>query len=350
MTDHTMNAVMLLGQEQLEIQQVARPVPGDGEVLVQVEVAALCGTDIKLFRRGHPKFPPPLIIGHEFAGKIVEAGPGVYGFTPGMRVTANVFGECGECFFCRSGQGNLCENLEYNFGACAEYNLVPASIVRRTLFEIPGHVSSEEAALMEPLVSVLHAAEKLAVREGERALLIGAGGPISLLFIQLLRLAGAADITAVGHSEFRLALATEAGADLVLNSREQDPEQDLMERSGGRGFDIVVECAGSAAAWQDAVRYCRRGGRVLWFGGLPGGAQVTVDAGKVHYGEVQILNSHGGTAEDARRAMDLISSGRIRTGFLVTDRMPMYRVQEAVEQMIAGSAVRIMLFPAFQPV
>ncbi len=342
-----MKAVMLLGENHLEIREIPVPVPGPGEVLVRVQAATTCGTDLKIYRRGHPKFPPPFVFGHEFGGDIVAVGEGVEGFFPGMRVTANVFGECGECFFCIKGQGNLCENLEYNFGSYAEYHLIPASIVRRNLFFIPDHLSYAEAALVEPLVCVVHAAQKIGVKPGERVLVIGAGGPISLLFIQLLQLAGAADIIAVGHSDFRLDLARSAGATRVFNSKERDPVLQLQEWTDGRGFDAVVECAGTLEAWQDAVRFCRRGGRVLWFGGLPSGTQVPVDAARVHYGEIDLYNSHGGSCEDAQRAFDLIASGQVQTKLLISDNMPMGHIEEALGKMIAGQAVKVALYPEF---
>lgn len=347
MGEDVMKAVVLLGERELEIREVPVPVPGPGEVLVRVGAATTCGTDLKIYRRGHPKFPPPFIFGHEFGGEIAAVGEGVSAFREGMRVTANVFGECGECFYCRKGQGNLCENLEYNFGAYAEYNLVPASIVRRTMFEIPEGTAYEEAAVLEPLVCVVHAAGKLALQPGERVGVIGAGGPISLLFIQMLKLAGASDIVAVGHSDFRLELAARAGATRVINSNVESPELYLDELTAGYGLDAVVECAGALEAWVDAVRYCRRGGRVLWFGGLAGGTEVPIDAARVHYGEITLLNTHGGTALDARKAFDLISEGKVSTRMLISDTMPMGRIEEALQRMIDGRAVKIALVPGF---
>ncbi len=139
--EQKMRAVVYLGPEKIELQTVPIPEPASGEILVKVRAATTCGTDVKTYRRGHPKFPPPFIFGHEFGGDVVKVGEGVEQFREGMRVTANVFAECGECFFCQRGQGNLCENLVYNFGAFAEYMIIPAPIVRRTAFEIPAHIS-----------------------------------------------------------------------------------------------------------------------------------------------------------------------------------------------------------------
>src|SRR5512137_1053099 len=180
----SMRAVVYLGPEQIEMRQVPVPEPKEGELLVRVRAATTCGTDVKTYRRGHPKFPPPFVFGHEFGGDVVKIGAGVRGFLPGTRVTANVFAECGECFFCLRGQGNLCENLVYNFGAFAEYTTIPASIVRRTAFEIPAHVTYAQAAVVEPLVTVVRGQRLIGIQPGETVAILGAGGPVGLLHQQ----------------------------------------------------------------------------------------------------------------------------------------------------------------------
>ncbi|MCP4141770.1 MAG: zinc-binding dehydrogenase [Chloroflexi bacterium] len=340
-----MKAVCLLAEQEIEIREVNVPSPGTGEVLVKVRAAITCGTDVKIYRRGHPKFPPPFVFGHEFAGDIVAVGDGVKGFEPGMRVTANVFAECGECFYCQRGQGNLCENLDYNFGSYAEYNLIPASIVKKNLFIIPDHLSYAEAAIVEPLVCVVHAANLVSVQPGEQVIVIGAGGPLSLLFIQLARLAGASSIIAVGHSDFRLSIAQQLGADIIINSKNVDAEPLIANLTKGRGADVVIECAGSSDAWEFAVSQVRKGGRVLWFGGLPGGTEVRLDAAKVHYGEITLYNAHGGTTEDAHKAFELISSGQLDVRTLITHEMPLEEIEQALQKMISGDAVKVAIIP-----
>ncbi len=198
--EEKMRAAVYLGPEKIEMRTVSIPEPAAGEILVKVRAATTCGTDVKTYRRGHPKFPPPFIFGHEFGGDIVKVGEGVEKFRVGMRVTANVFAECGECFYCKHGQGNICTNLVYNFGAFAEYMIIPEPIVRRTTFEIPSHIPYAHAALLEPLVTVVHGWHKVGIQPGETVAIIGAGGPISLMFLQLALRAGASQVIAVGHS------------------------------------------------------------------------------------------------------------------------------------------------------
>lgn len=341
-----MRAAVYLGPERVEIRRVPVPAPRTGEVLVRVRAALTCGTDVKTYRRGHPKFPPPFVFGHEFAGDVVEVGQGVAQFRAGMRVTANVFAECGTCFFCLRQQGNLCENLVYNLGAFAEYLLLPPSIVRRATFEIPPHLTYAEAALLEPLVSVVHGWHKAAIQPGERVALLGAGGPISLLHLQLALQSGAAQVIAVGHSPARLAVAAQLGATHVLNAKETDTVAAVRDLTEGYGADVVIECAGTPAAWETAVQAVRKGGRVVWFGGLPAGAQVAIDATRVHYGEIALLNLHGGTAAEAREAFELLATGRVQAAPLLTGRLGLDQVVLALQQMMSGAAVKNILDPA----
>lgn len=340
-----MRAVVYLGPEQIDLRSLPIPEPKEGELLVRVRAALTCGTDVKTYRRGHPKFPPPFVFGHEFGGDVVAVGKGVDAFREGMRVTANVFAECGECFYCQRGQGNLCVNLVYNFGAFAEYMIIPASIVRRTTFEIPAHISYAEAALLEPLVTVVHGWHKAAIQPRETVAIIGAGGPISLMFIQLALRAGAGQVIAIGHRPARLKVAEELGATHLINSKETDIAMAVRDLTHGYGADLVIECAGTKSTWEASVDAVRRGGRVLWFGGLPSGTKVEVDAVRIHYGEIDLLNMHGGTAAEAREAFDLIVSGAVKVAPLLSGEVPLEGVEAALKRMIAGEVVKLVILP-----
>jgi len=340
-----MNAVFYLGPEHIELREVPLPEPKAGELLVKIRAATTCGTDVKMYRRGHPKFPPPFVFGHEFGGDVVWVGKGVTNFRAGMRVTANVFAECGTCFYCLRGQGNLCENLTYNFGAFAEYMIVPESIVRKNTFEIPSHISYAEAALLEPLVTVVHGWHKVAAKPGETVAIIGAGGPISLMFVQLLKISGAEKIIAIGRSSVRLNVARELGATEIVNAKEVDATESVRNLTAGYGADIVIECAGKKGTWESSVDMVRKGGRVLWFGGLPGGEKVELDAARLHYGEIDLLNMHGGTAGNAQEAFDLIATGKLDMKPLLNGELPLRQVEDALQKMIAGEVVKMVINP-----
>jgi L-iditol 2-dehydrogenase len=233
----------------------------------------------------------------------------------------------------------------YNFGAFAEYMIIPASIVRQTTFEIPAHIPYAHAALVEPLVTVVHGWQKVAVRPGETVAILGAGGPISLMFIQLLLQSGAGEVIAVGHSPIRLDAARKLGAGHVVNAHEQNPLMAIRELTEGYGADVVIECAGTRQTWENSVEVVRRGGRVLWFGGLPGGTSVEIDSARVHYGEIDLLNMHGGTTENAREAFDLIVSGAINVEPLLNGELPLEQLECALNRMIAGEVVKMVINP-----
>ncbi len=339
-----MRSWLYLAPEHIELRRVPIPTPQPGELLVKIRAAVTCGTDLKMYRRGHPKFPPPSPFGHEFAGDVVEVGADVQNFRAGMRVTANVFAECGHCFYCRKGQGNLCENLIYNFGAFSDYMIIPESIVRLNTFEVPAHVPYAHAALMEPLVTVVHGQHLVHIQRGETVALIGAGA-ISLLHIQLARRAGAEQIIVIEPSNDRLEIARTLGATHLVNARERDAAEAVRELTHGYGADVVIECAGTRNTWEAAVQAVRRGGRVLWFGGLPGGTKVEIDGVRTHYGEIALLNIHGGTAADAHEAFHLIVSGEINVAPLLSRVMPLEQLDEALQEMIKGKAVKIVVDP-----
>jgi L-iditol 2-dehydrogenase len=341
----TMRAIAYIQPDVLELQQIPVPQPKAGEVLVKVKAALTCGTDVKTYKRGHPKFPPPFIFGHEFGGDIVEVGEGVTRFKPGMRVTSTVNAECGECFYCQKGHGNLCENLEYNFGAFAEYVIVPASIVRKNLFEIPEHISYAEAAVVEPFVTVVHGQGLIKIQPGEVVAIIGAGGPIGIMHAQMALLAGASKVIAIDRSSTRLQVLQQFGSIIPVIPEKDDIAAIIASHTNGYGVDVVIECAGTKTTWEQSVDLVRKGGRVLWFGGLPGGAKVELDAARLHYGEITLFNIHGGNADDAQKAFELITSGKINTRCLLSGEVPLEDVENALQKMITGEVIKMVINP-----
>src|SRR5688572_22405997 len=186
-----MMAAVLYGKEHLQIEPVAVPPIQKSDVLVRVRAALTCGTDVKVFRRGYHArmIVPPAVFGHELAGDVVAVGEEVTRFTTGMRVVAANSAPCNRCFSCARGSENLCEDLLFNNGAYAEYIRIPARIVEQNTYEIPPHVSYQDAALIEPLACVLRGLEETNVRPGDTVAIIGLG-PIGLMFVRLAKLYG----------------------------------------------------------------------------------------------------------------------------------------------------------------
>src|SRR5579863_6315038 len=219
-----MTAAVLYGKEDIKIEQVPIPTLDEGEVLVKVQVALTCGTDLKVYQRGYHArmIVPPALFGHELAGVIQETGRNVKGFRKGMRVVALNSAPCGMCFYCSKYQENLCEDLLFNNGAYAEYIRVPRRIVETNMLAIPPHVSFEEAAMVEPLACVLRGLHETGVQIGDTVVIIG-GGPIGLMFVQVARAIGC-NVIAVVKRESQVAAAKHMGAQEVVQfPKVKDP-------------------------------------------------------------------------------------------------------------------------------
>src|SRR6202047_2093509 len=208
-----MMAGVLYGKEDLRVEAVPVPRIDSGDVLVRVRAAWTCGTDVKVFRRGYHArmIQPPALFGHELAGDVVAVGNRVRGFHIGQRVVAANSAPCLECFYCRRGLENLCEDLLFNNGAYAEYIRIPGRIVERNMYEIPEHVSYQDAALVEPLACVLRGLDETSIGPGDNVAVIGLG-PIGLMFVRLAKAYGAR-VIAIGRRKTQLERAAGMGAD-----------------------------------------------------------------------------------------------------------------------------------------
>lgn len=345
MSEKKMRGVLYLEPGKLEMREVAIPQPGADEILVRIRTALTCGTDVKTYRRGHPKIIPPTLFGHEFAGDVVEVGKNVKKFEPGMRVMVHNSAPCGVCYWCKHGQQSMCQDPVYNFGAFAEYNVVPGRIVNLNTYEIPDTVEYAQAAIMEPLSTVVHGQSVIDIQPGEIVAIIGAGGPIGLMHLQMALRRGASQVIAVDFKEERLKIAEKLGATRIVNANHEDPLQVIKDLTEGRGADVTIESAGAVEAWNTAFSAVRMGGRVLWFGGLPQGAQVTLDTYAVHYGELSLHGIYHCTPLDVYHAYQLIISGVINTQALITGKLPLEKVEEALHRMMEGRCVKMAIVP-----
>lgn len=321
----TMLAAVLYGKEQLRLEPVAVPEVGPDEILVKVQVALTCGTDLKVFRRGYHArmIRPPAVLGHELAGDIVSVGSDVTKFEPGQRVVAANSAPCGECFHCRRDSENLCEDLLFNNGAYAEYVRIPGRIVERNTYEIPDHIGYREAAMVEPLACVLKGLGDTNLRAGDTVTVIGLG-PIGLMFVKLASLAGAR-VIAVGRRQTQLDRAKQMGAtELMLTARSELPVEEVRDLTDGkRGCDVVIEAVGSPHTWKGAVEMVRSGGTVNFFGGCPSGSHVCLDTSRIHYSEITLKSSFHHTPEYIRRALEIVSRGEIDASEFVINEAPL---------------------------
>lgn len=267
-----MKALLLSEYKKLELTDMPVPEIGPEELLVQVKACGICGSDVHGFDGSTGRRIPPIVMGHEASGVVAAVGSQVRGFSEGDRITFDSMISCGKCTFCRQGKMNLCDNRqvlgvscgEYRrHGAFAEYVSVPQHIV----FKLPDSLSFEHAAMIEPVSVAVHAVEITPVRLGDTAVVVGSG-MIGALTMQAARLAGCARIIAVDLEDHKLEMARRCGADDVVNGRNQDPVQFVLEATGGRGADVVFEAVGATDPIKTAIACCRKGGTVTLIGNI----------------------------------------------------------------------------------
>ena len=331
-----MTAAVLYGKEDVKIEKVPIPRVGEGEVLIKVQVALTCGTDLKVYQRGyHAKMiVPPALFGHELAGVIEEAGPNVRGFKKGMRVVALNSAPCQMCFYCSKHQENLCEDLLFNNGAYAEYIRIPRRIVETNMLAIPPAVSFDAAAMAEPLACVLRGLHETGVEIGDTVAVIG-GGPIGLMFVQVAKLTGC-NVIAVVKRDSQVTAAKRFGADDIVQIGDvEDPVEAVRALCPDRrGADVVIEAVGRPQAWEWSVDMVRKGGTVNFFGGCASGTRVALDTSRLHYSEITLKATFHHTPEAVRKAFALITEKKIRGTDYITGEAPLSRLQQVLRHML----------------
>jgi L-iditol 2-dehydrogenase len=294
-------ALRFYGPGDLRLEEVPEPDPAEGDVLVEIEVALTDGTDLKTFRRGHPRLlevlPSPF--GHEFCGIDVATG---------KRVVAANSAPCGHCPACQAGDETLCRNLEFLNGAYAELLVVPERIARVNMYDVPAGLAPEVAALVEPLACCLHGVERAEVRPGAVVAVLGVG-PIGLMLCACVADAGGWPVTVGGRPE-RHRLAPAFGA------RPGDPHD----------AEVVIEGAGTERAWRDALELVQPGGTVLFFGGLEPGTEIAVDTYRLHYEELTLRGAFHHAPRHVRAALAFLASGAYPWERLITHEVGLEEV------------------------
>lgn len=343
-----MKAIMKVapGVGNVEVRDIPEPEPGPGQVKLRVHAAGLCGTDLHIYKDEFRSWPP-VVLGHEVAGEIVELGADVQGLTPGLRVTTETyFSYCGKCRYCRAGNVNLC--LERRSigsavnGGFTSYLVVPA----RNIHALPENVDFRAGALTEPLACVVHATLTTpTVTPGDVAVIAGPGA-IGLLTLQVVKAAGAtAVMLGTDVDEHRLELAHALGADHVVNVQRSDPAalvRDLTE--GGLGADVVYECAGAGAAAQQLLTLVRRRGRYVQVGLF--GKPVAWDLDQLVYKELTATGSNASTPPSWLRAIELLRTGKVRTAPLITHTFPVTEWAKGFATFEDRAGVKTLFTPA----
>jgi 2-desacetyl-2-hydroxyethyl bacteriochlorophyllide A dehydrogenase len=330
-----------MGGGKLELAD--RPVPSidrDHEVLLQVDIASVCGTDVHIL-----SIPPchpaneGIILGHEYIGTVVDAGEGVAGLNKGDRVVVNPNLSCGECAYCRRSLPNVCENMTtlgiFIDGGFTHYNVAPVE----ALFKISKNVPLERAIFAEPLSCVLNGINRIEPGAGESALVLGAG-PIGLYFVGMFRMMGLPDIVVSEPNPGRAEMAVACGATEVIDPSRRRVEE-VVRSITGIGADMAVDAVGSLMP--DAIKSVRKGGRVLLFG-MNSEAVAEVRQNDLTRNEIEITGSF--IANNTFPAtVELLESGRLDVEKLVTHRFALRDIHAAIEAMRSGEAIKVLVDP-----
>lgn len=355
MTD-TMQAVVNHGPGDYRVEQVPAPTAGPGEVVLQIEAAGICGSDGKCFAGGamfwggeDPWVKAPVIPGHEFYGTVVELGDGaeeLHGVQLGDLAIAEQINPCERCRYCRDGNYWMCEvhNI-YGFqkdvadGAWADRMLLGANSRIHTM---PPDMPREAGVLVEPLACAIHAVERAAIEIGETVVIAGAG-PIGLLMLSVAKLKHPGRIIVTDLNPQRLLVAERLGADVTINVSDDDPGDAVRELTDGYGCDVFLEATGYPEAVVQGLDAIRKLGRMVIFGVF--GASATVDWSIIgDRKELDVLGAHLGPHRYPA-AIDLLHTGVVDADQLVTHRLPLAKIDDALELLAEGAGIKIMLTP-----
>lgn len=344
-----MKAARFEGIDRIVYGDVPEPEMDDDSILIKVHACAICGSDIRILHSGNDRVQYPQIPGHEFSGDVVAVGANVTKFQKGDRVAVGADVPCGECEYCEAGHGNNCMinyAIGYQFpGGFAQYVKLNRTVVDHgPVHKLPDHVTYDEAALAEPLGCILNALFLTRVELNDTAVIIGAG-PLGIMMIQVLRRMGAGKIIMVQRSRPRLELAKNFGADVYICSSEEDAISRVKEETHGQGAQIVITANPSASTHRDALEMAANRGRVMLFGGLPKGSEVTLDTNLIHYKELSVIGAHGATPDHHRQAVNMIAGGLIDMNRYITGKFPLSEVEEAFKVSEGHEGLRVILHP-----
>jgi L-iditol 2-dehydrogenase len=317
-----MRALLLTDYKQMEVTEVDEPEVGSDDVLIQVEACGICGSDIHGYDGSTGRRIPPLIMGHEAAGIVVETGANVSDLPIGTRVTFDSMVSCGKCGFCEAGTINLCDNRMVLGVSCGEYRRHGAfaeriSVPRRIVYTLPEQLPFEHAALIEAVSVAVHAANVTPLKQNDTAVVIGAG-MIGLLAIQAIRAAGASRVIAVDLSDNRLAVAEQVGADVCLRADECDVPATVQELTSGRGADVALEVVGSTPTVTAAIESVRKGGHVTLIGNVSPSVDVPLQS--IVTREISLQGTCGCNGEYPQ-CIELMESGAIDVAPLITSKI-----------------------------
>jgi L-iditol 2-dehydrogenase len=331
-----LKALIYHGKNDISVEEIKTPGPGDDQALLKVKAAAICGTDLRIKKSGHRDIPDRTdrILGHELAGEVVEVGDKVIDLKPGMRVAiAPVIG-CGKCTVCLSGDANMCESCRILGlgidGAFAEYMIIPREHIENgNVMIIPPSISFETAALLEPLATVFTGAEACNIRPSNKVMIVGAG-PIGIMHTMMAKVFGASVVIISEIAKERAKQAIDHGADHILNPTDGDFREKLMEMTGGNGPDNIIIAAPSPQAQAESLELVSVNGNINFFGTIPTEKQpVSLDTNLIHYKRINVVGNTGTSVKNYFRTAELLKSGTLDISGLISRTFSLENAEEA---------------------
>jgi len=329
-----MKAAMIYGLKDVRIEDIPKPTPGPGEVLIKVQGATTCGTDVKTYMRGHvlsKNRTGGRVFGHECSGTVVEVGEGVTKFKIGDRVATHNSAPDNTCYYCKQGVSSMCRSRVGLGGAFSEYVKIPKAIVDQNAFLMPDSLSYLAASLLEPFSCAVYGIDEIGIKLADTVVINGAG-PIGLMMVRLAALQGA-NVICCDLSDYRLGIAKQLGAATTINAQGiADQVQAVRDATPeGRGADVAIEAVGTPHTWEMAIKMARKGGRVLLFGGCKADTTITIDTELMHYSQLTLKGVFHTTPRHVQMAFDMICRGVITPEVFVTGHYPLEKTVEAIE-------------------
>lgn len=337
-----MKASRFLGNKTFAVADLPTPHAGPGELVLRNQVCGVCGTDVHIYHGepGSADVNPPVVLGHEYSGEVVEVGEGVTGFAVGDHVTVDPNIYCGHCAYCQNGKKQLCPSMEAigvtRDGGFAQYSLIPAS----QAFKLEPTVPWEAAAMAEPLACCLHGIDLAGIQVGDKVCVVG-GGAIGLLMVQLAKLSGASQIVLSEPNEKRRQVGLQLGANAALDPTRPDAQEAFAQVLDG-GANVVIECVGNVPAVKSAFQFAGKGATVLLFSVPKVDATFDLPLFDVYKKELTIKGSFVNPDTHAR-AVALINSGKVDFDPIITHRFPLDQLPEAIAMQMSDASIKVVV-------
>ena len=337
-----MKASRFLGNKTFAVADLPTPHAGPGELVLRNQVCGVCGTDVHIYHGepGSADVNPPVVLGHEYSGEVVEVGEGVTGFAVGDHVTVDPNIYCGHCAYCQNGKKQLCPSMEAigvtRDGGFAQYSLIPAS----QAFKLEPTVPWEAAAMAEPLACCLHGIDLAGIQVGDKVCVVG-GGAIGLLMVQLAKLSGASQIVLSEPNEKRRQVGLQLGANAAIDPTRPDAQEAFAQVLDG-GANVVIECVGNVSAVKSAFQFAGKGATVLLFSVPKVDATFDLPLFDVYKKELTIKGSFVNPDTHAR-AVALINSGKVDFGPIITHRFTLDQLPEAIAMQMSDASIKVVV-------